>query len=153
MPSSSHSEDQDKDKTIEELKDELQSVSQRLDRIEQVLSEILPQLKEFSKSAQVLRKGFRFYESMLGAIEKLKSISYIEDEYPELKTDKIAMEIIKALDKHGSLNISQITRYVRMERGSASRRIIRERIKKLLSMSIIEVAYEDEKAKYYKLKE
>ncbi len=153
MPSSSHSENQDKDKTIEELKDELQSVSQRLDRIEQVLSEILPQLKEFSKSAQVLRKGFRFYESMLGAIEKLKSISYIEDEYPELKTDKIAMEIIKALDKHGSLNISQITRYVRMERGTASRRIIRERIKKLLSMGIIEVAYEDEKAKYYKLKE
>ncbi len=139
------------EKTIEEIKSELKSVSQRLNKIESILSEILPQLQEFSRSAKILQRGFKFYESVLGAIEKLRSVAYIEDEYPELKSDPISLEIIKSLEQYGALNISQLTRYVRMARGTASRRIIRERIKKLISMGIIEIAYEDEKAKYYRL--
>ncbi len=41
------------------------------------------------------------------------------------------------MDKKGSLNISQLTEQVRKERGSASRRIVRERVDKLIETGII----------------
>ncbi len=49
------------------------------------------------------------------------------------------------------MNISQLTAAVRRGRGTASRRIVRERILGLQEREIIEEAYKDKKATYYKL--
>jgi DNA-binding Lrp family transcriptional regulator len=57
--------------------------------------------------------------------------------HPDIKYDEISKAIISALERKGRLNISQLTDQVRKERGSASRRIVRERVEKLISQEII----------------
>ena len=61
----------------------------------------------------------------------------IHKRFPELKYDTISKVIVDVLSKKGSLNISQLTEQVRKERGSASRRIVREREDKLIDSGII----------------
>lgn len=55
---------------------------------------------------------------------------------PEVK-DPIAQDIIRVLLERSGQNVSQITELVRAKRGSASRRIIREKIKELVEKNII----------------
>jgi DNA-binding HxlR family transcriptional regulator len=55
---------------------------------------------------------------------------------PEVK-DTISIEIVRVLLDRSDQNISQITDLVRSKRGTASRRIIRERIKDLEEKGIV----------------
>jgi DNA-binding transcriptional ArsR family regulator len=55
---------------------------------------------------------------------------------PELK-DQISREIVRVLLDRQNQNISEITELVRSKRGTASRRIIRERLKELEEKKII----------------
>jgi hypothetical protein len=56
---------------------------------------------------------------------------------PEIK-DPISKDIVKVLLRRSNQNITQITDSLRNERGSASRRIVREKIKILEEMDIVE---------------
>jgi DNA-binding transcriptional ArsR family regulator len=55
---------------------------------------------------------------------------------PELK-DQISREIVRVLLDRKDQNISEITELVRSKRGTASRRIIRERLKELEEKRIV----------------
>jgi hypothetical protein len=55
---------------------------------------------------------------------------------PNIK-DPIEQNIVRVLTQKKDLNISQITEHVRSKRGTASRRIIREKLKTLESKDIV----------------
>ena len=56
---------------------------------------------------------------------------------PEVK-DPISKEIVRVLMDRSEQNISQITELIRSKRGTASRRIIREKIQELAEKNIIQ---------------
>lgn len=137
---------------IEEIQDRLDQISRRLERVESLIERIDPRIEEVSESAQVIREGFEFYDSMVSLMSKFTRAERLESRYGDLKKDDIAWAMIKTLDERGPLNISQITAGVRRQRGTASRRIVRQRVKNLLDRGIlITVETDDDRATYYDL--
>lgn len=138
--------------TLDEVQLKLDEISSRLARVEVLIERIGPGLEEVTESAQVIREGFEFYDGMVKLMSKFTKAERLQSRYGDLKKDQIAWLIIKILDNSRPLNISQITASVRSERGTASRRIVRERVNDLLERSILTVIEdEDERARYFAL--
>jgi|Deesub1362B_J571_1020462.scaffolds.fasta_scaffold00023_25 hypothetical protein len=97
------------------------------------------------------------YHKILKAVGSLLKIYYrIIDEslsrnklFRLLQGDEISMYIIRVLSRSDGLNISQITRGVKRLRGRASRRIIAQRLNKLVSMGIINEVIESKEKLYF----
>jgi len=139
---------------LEEFQDRLDEISSRLARLERLIERMGPGIDEVSQSARVIREGFDFYNSMLQVMSKFTRAERLESRFKDLKKDEISWKIIQILDGSRPLNISQITASVRAERGSASRRIVRGRVKNLVERSILKVIKsEDDRARYYALTE
>ena len=104
-------------------------------------------------SAKVIREGFEFYDGLVRLMGKFTKAERLESRFGDLKKDDISWKIIQVLDNSSRpLNISQITAAVRAERGTASRRIIRERVNELVQREILQtIEDEDERARYFAL--
>lgn len=93
-----------------------------LDRMRQPYARLLDQLERMQEIAAS-------YFRLLDLLERYGSLS------PELAVpglqNPISREIVKVLFEGGGRNISQITEALRVRRGSASRRIVRERLQSL----------------------
>jgi len=140
--------------SIEEVQDRLDEISSRLARVETLIERISPGIEEVSESAKVIREGFEFYDGMVKLMSKFTKAERLESRYGDLKKDQISWMIIKILDTSRPLNISQITAAVRGERGTASRRIIRDRVNDLHKRGILTVvADEDDRARSFTLTE
>ncbi|MHA1577027.1 MAG: hypothetical protein ACTSU3_06670 [Candidatus Thorarchaeota archaeon] len=140
--------------SIEDVQDRLDEISSRLARVEVLIENISPGLEEVSESAKVIREGFEFYDGMVKLMSKFTKAERLESRYGDLKKDQISWMIIKILDTSRPLNISQITAAVRGERGTASRRIIRDRVNDLHKRGILTViADEDDRARSFTLAE
>ncbi len=139
--------------TLEEVEDKLSEISDRLARVEALIERIGPGIEEVSDSARVIREGFEFYDGLVKLMGKFTKAERLESRFGDLKKDDISWKIIKALDDSRPLNISQITAVVRSERGTASRRIVRERVNMLVGRGILKVVDddEDERARYFAL--
>ncbi len=138
--------------SIEEVQDRLAEISSRLARVEKLIENISPGLEEVSESAKVIREGFEFYDGMVKLMSKFTKAERLESRYGDLKKDQISWMIIKILDVSIPLNISQITAAVRAERGTSSRRIIRDRVNELHKRGILSVIEnEDDRARYFAL--
>ncbi len=138
--------------TLEEVQDRLEEISSRLARVETLIERLGPGLDEVSESAKVIREGFEFYDSMVRLMSKFTKSERLETRYGDLKKDDISWRIIQILDNSRPLNISQITAAVRAERGTASRRIVRERVKSLVDRGVLVVIEdEDDRARYFAL--
>ena len=111
-----------------DLKKEVQELNKRISELEKILSEIMAPLREVNKTTQnylritslVLEHGGLTPDMIL----------------PELK-DHISREIVRVLLDKQQQNISEITELVRSKRGTASRRIIRERLQELQEKKIV----------------
>lgn len=140
------------DLTLEEVQDRLDEISDRLARLEDLIERVSPGLDEVTKSARVIREGFEFYDGMVKLMTKFTKAERLESRFGDLKKDDISWRIITILDNSRPLNISQITAAVRAERGTASRRIVRERVNTLVSRGILKVIEdEDDRARYFAL--
>ncbi len=106
----------------EDLKDEVRKLSSRIAELEGMLSEIR---EPFSRLSEIGRNYFRLMEIYMKFGEVSPSAAI-----PGLK-DPMSRDIVNALFQKGGQNISEVTDALRARRGSASRRIVRERLASL----------------------
>ncbi len=106
----------------EDLRNEIKELNNRIAELEQVITELREPLSQLHKTA---RGYFRFMElfTRYGRVSP-------EIVAPNAK-DPISKDILIILVDHNGVNTSQLTDLVRERRGSASRRIIREKLAKL----------------------
>lgn len=120
---------------VDDLSMKFDVIMKRLDTIETLLASG----RESSDLATILRglrAGVSLYNQPVQALKRLYDAQdLIEKEATE--KDEISRLIVEALAMHGSMNISQLTREVHSARGRSSRRIIRERVQKLLERATI----------------
>lgn len=111
-----------------ELTEEIKSLNKRIDELESMLRAVIQPFQEMGKSTS---NYIRLIGLMLehGGLTPDSVLSNIKD--------PIEQNIVRVLTQKKDLNISQITDHVRAKRGTASRRIIREKLKSLESKNIV----------------
>lgn len=112
-----------------DLKDEIKQLNKRINDLEKMLSKMMEPLQNITKTT-------RNYMRIIGLLLEHGGITP-DLILPEIK-DPISREIVRALLDRSNQNISQITELVRVKRGTASRRIIREKIKDLEEKNIVQ---------------
>jgi DNA-binding transcriptional ArsR family regulator len=112
-----------------DLTDEVKELNKRISELEKMLSILIKPLQNVSKVTQNYMKIIRLLLDHGGITPDLI--------FPEVK-DPIAKEIVRALLEKSEQNISQITELVRNKRGTASRRIIRDKIQELIEQDIVQ---------------
>ena len=133
MPASSRKEKPASN--VENLSKKLDEIIQRLDLLEKLIIEN-PEYKGVATALGIARFGIGVYGEPLKLAECLKNAeSYLRRK--QIAQDEISRCIIQALAVKGGLNISAITRQVTSMRGKASRRIVRERVKKLQAQGVL----------------
>ncbi len=113
---------------LEALADRMEQLEKAMDRLSEPYGQLvgyLGRLQEISRS----------YFRLLDLLQKYGSLSP-DMAIPEVK-DPISREIVNVLFERGGRNISQITEVLRARRGTASRRIVRERLKQLRERGVV----------------
>jgi len=121
---------------VRNLDQKLDQIMNRLDTIEAALA-ASQQSAELSSVLSDLRTGISLYSEPLKAIKRLYDARRFL-KATAVEKDEISRIIVQSLAMRGELNISQLEREVRSARGKASRRIVRERLKKLETDGIVQ---------------
>ena len=115
-------------KEIQDLRQQMEALSAAFDRIAKPYGQLFDYLERFQELASS-------YFRVLDLYQKFGSVSP-EIVIPGLK-DPISKDIVKALFEKGDRNISQITEAVKARRGTASRRIVREKLESLVAQGTV----------------
>lgn len=128
---------------LEDLASKIEQLEKAMDRLSQPYGQLLGYLER-------LQEISRSYFRLLDLLQRYGSLSP-EMAIPEIR-DPISREIIKVLFERGGRNISQITEAVRARRGTASRRIVRERLQALEENGVVASSAES-RGKVYDISE
>ena len=121
---------------LKSLNEKLERVMSRLDYLEAILTES----RKYPELAQLmgdLRVGATLYGEPLKLIQRLLGVRRYLEKTPESR-DEVSRIVLNALALRGPMNISQLTREVAREKGSASRVTVRKRVQELLEEGAVE---------------
>ena len=121
------------------LTDEIKELNRRIAELEKMLSMILQPLQNAGKTTQNYLRLTGLLLDHGGLTPDLI--------LPEVK-DPISREIVRVLMSKSEQNISQITDLVRSKRGTASRRIIREKIQELIEKNVLQQKHKGSRTVY-----
>jgi DNA-binding transcriptional ArsR family regulator len=116
--------------------DKLERLEGRLDRIESLLLSQQSQMDEVRSLFGFFRGSLRFYDEVSHLLSYISSFKRAT-KHEWIFKDEFAKDIILTLARKGPRNISQLTRDIREDRGTASRRIISERVDRLIESGIV----------------
>ena len=106
-------------KDKEDLRKEVKELNFRIGELEQIISELKEPLRQMHNAAKGYYKFIDLFMKY-GGVSPDKIVPGIKD--------PISKEIINILFEKNGQNISQVTEVLRVRRGSASRRIVREKL-------------------------
>lgn len=133
----------------DELSEKLDRIISRLDLLEKLILE-KPEYEGLAASLRLARLGVGIYGEPLKIASRLRNAEqYLRQK--QIAQDDISRCIVQALALKGHLNISAITRQVAQMRGKASRRIVRERVRRMVEQGILFKS--DEQVPVYRLVE
>jgi hypothetical protein len=112
-----------------DITNEIKELNKRINELETLLATLIKPLQQVQQTTQ---KYLRLTNLLLEHGGLTPDLIL-----PDVK-DPIAQEIVRVLLDRPAQNISQITELVRNKRGTASRRIIREKLKELHKKDIIQ---------------
>jgi len=112
-----------------DLAKEVKELNKRISELEKMLSILVKPIRDVGNTTQS-------YMRITGLLLDHGGLTP-DMILPEIK-DPISREIVRVLLDRNEQNISQITELVRSKRGTASRRIVRERIKELEDKDVIQ---------------
>jgi DNA-binding transcriptional ArsR family regulator len=125
----------------EDLHQEIKELTAKIRELEDIVARIqqpIEQMRSFTKKYIGMVDAFL----RMGVLPEEKLFSDVSDD--------ISRDILKVLLRRSDGNISQITEAVRERRGSASRRIVRERLKKLQEQGKVQ-ARREKNVTFYRL--
>lgn len=136
------------DEEDEDIRKELKELSAKIDRLEETLTKISAPYSDLVGYLAKFQNISQSYFKLLDLYDKHGSLSP-EIIIPGLK-DPISKEIVVILFNKKEQNISQITEELKKRRGTASRRIVREKLKVLEEQDVV-VCEESTKTKKYSI--
>jgi DNA-binding transcriptional ArsR family regulator len=132
------------DDTLKRVEELLECIVRKLERLE----ELLTTLSNDPTYAMAVELTLYFSIPVQRAVKLARELVILLKGVPE--SDPITKAILEVLaSSESGVSISELTRRVRRVRGTASRRIISERIKLLESRGIVEVVRSGNVAKVY----
>jgi DNA-binding transcriptional ArsR family regulator len=134
---------EDQGKKIEELTTRIAELESAVREVARPYSELVDQLSRLQDTVQKYFKLMDLYQR--------HGVISIETILPGVK-DPISKDIMRLLLDKPGLNISEITEQLRQRRGSASRRIVRDRLGELLGQGLV-VERSGKKEKTYDISE
>jgi len=123
----------------QELRTLNKKLSEIMKRLEIIEAAVMLESPQLSSIVRGLEGGLQLYREPLIFVERIGALRKLMKN-KDIAKDEISRTIVISLALRGPLNISQMTEIVKAERGKASRRIIRERLRKMEARGVVSKA-------------